>query len=159
MKTLPLTKGCEAIIDDGDYEWLSQWKWTAVGQPGHMYVMRRERGKAISLHRLINNTPPGSFTDHIDGNTLNNTRANLRTVTPLQNMMNRRGKQGGTSSFKGVWLDPSPRNRKPWRSGIRVDGKLLNLGRFETEADASAAYEAAAETHFGEYRKREMESV
>lgn len=152
FKLIPLTKGQSAIVDDGDFEWLSQWKWYA--QPnshGGFYANRHDAGRLVAMHRLVNDTPDGFVTDHIDGNGLNNRRANLRTATQLQNMMNRHGKRGGTSVYKGVWADPNPRNRKLWRSAIRLNGKLKYLGRFETEEDAAAAYARASFDHFGEF--------
>lgn len=153
-KQIALTQGLFATVDDADFEWLSRWKWTAQRNGQRVYAMRYEAGRQLVLmHRLINQTPDGMVTDHIDGNGLNNQRNNLRTATQLQNMMNRHGKRGGSSSFKGVWADPSPRNRKLWRAAIRLNGKLKYLGRFETEQEAGDAYAAAASLHFGEFSR------
>ncbi len=150
-RLIPLTQGKFAVVDDADYEWLSQWKWTAQRTPHGFYAIRQEKGKLVLMHRLINDTPEGFGTDHRDGDGLNNRRLNLRTATQLQNMMNRKGKRGGTSKFKGVWADPNPRNRKLWRSAIRLNGRLKYLGRFATEEEAGAAYATAAKHHFGEF--------
>jgi hypothetical protein len=152
-RLIPLSQGQFAVVDDEDYEWLSQWKWTAQKTGHGFYAMRHEKGALILMHRLVNRTPEGLGTDHIDGDGLNNRRANLRTATQLQNMMNRHGKRGGSSRFKGVWADMSPRNSKVWRSAIRIDGKLKYLGRFHTEEDAGAAYAAAANAYFGEFAR------
>ena len=153
MKPIPLTKGLCADVDDADFEWLSQWKWCVFGTVDRPYAGRYAGKKLILMHRLINETPDGMVTDHIDCNPLNNSRSNLRTVTQLQNVMNRRGKRGGTSKYKGVWADPNPRNTKLWRSGIRLSGRMKYLGRFHTEEEAAKAYEAAAKTHFGEFAR------
>lgn len=148
-----MTKGQAAIVDDADFDWLSQWKWYAqVNESGGFYAARREsRTKLIYMHRLINKTADGFVTDHRDGNGLNNRRGNLRTATQLQNMMNRRGKKRGTSKFKGVCLSVGSNKSKVWAASIRIEGKLKFLGRFATEEEAGAAYAAAAKTHYGDF--------
>jgi hypothetical protein len=153
MKLIPLSQGQSAQVDDADFDWLSQWKWTAQRTAHGFYATRYDGDRLVLMHRLINGTPEGMVTDHRDCNGLNNQRSNLRTATQLQNMMNRRGKRGGTSRFKGVWADPNPRNLKLWRSAIRINGKLKYLGRFHNEEDAAAAYAAAARQHFGEFAR------
>lgn len=151
MKLIPLSDGLFAKVDDEDFAFLSRWKWSALrASSGLIYAVRSEPGVSIRMHRVINATPDGVLTDHRDGDGLNNQRANLRSATPLQNMMNRRGKRGGTSVFKGVWFDPTPQ-RNQWRAAIRIAGKLRYLGRFRDEEAAGAAYAAAANEHFGEF--------
>lgn len=152
-RLIPLTQGQYAIVDDADFAWLSQWKWHAQATTrGGFYANRRgPDGKMLAMHRVINATPDGMMTDHIDGDGLNNQRANLRTASPLQNMMNRKGKRGGSSRYKGVWADPTSGNKKLWRAGIRIGGRLTYLGRFATEAEAAAAYARVATQHFGEF--------
>lgn len=74
MGTILLTKGFSAIVDDDDYEFLSQWKWHWTGG----YAVRNTAGsngrkqKRLHMHRIINKTPDGSQTDHINGDTLDN---------------------------------------------------------------------------------------
>jgi len=152
-KLIALTKGQSAIVDDADFAWLSQWKWYAqVNASGGFYAARKDSSRAlIYMHRLINRTPDGLVTDHKDGDGLNNRRANLRTASQVQNMMNRRGKKRGTSKFKGVYLSTGTNKSKVWAASIRIAGKPKFLGRFATEQDAAAAYAAAANIHFGEF--------
>lgn len=78
-KQIPLSKGKFALVDDDMYDYLMQWKWTFSG--GYTYRIKTIKGvsKKIWMHREVNATANGLYTDHIDGNRLNNTRANLRT--------------------------------------------------------------------------------
>lgn len=157
MKSIPLSRGLVAFVDDCDFDFLMQWKWSAMSGHRTFYAHRRPRldgrQSLVLMHRLILCPKIGMVTDHIDGNGLNNTRGNLREATPRQNMMNRRPQLGGSSSLKGVWLDPSKRNKKEWRSGIRIDGRMKYLGRFDTQEDAAKAYAAAASEHFGDFHR------
>lgn len=153
MAQIELTQGQVTVVDDADFAWLSQWKWTAQKTDWGFYAMRHEAGRVIFMHRLINRTPDGMVTDHRDNDGLNNRRENLRDATQLQNMMNRHGKRNGTSRHKGVWADNSRHNRKPWRAAIRLGGKLKYLGRFSDEDEAGRAYAAAAAQHFGEFAR------
>lgn len=157
MKSIELSRGLFAVVDDDDYDFLMQWKWTALVAPRTFYAYRRQRMTdrkyaPVFMHRLLLATPEGMVTDHIDGDGLNNTRGNLRIATQRQNMMNRRPQRGGTCPLKGVWRDNTA-PRKPWRSAIRVNGRLVYLGRFDRPEDAASAYATAASEYFGEFHR------
>lgn len=145
-RSITLADGSVTLVSDEDYENLSDKKWCRFG----LYPGRYQSGRHIAMHRLIINAPDDIKVDHIDGDPLNNQRHNLRFATPLQNMMNRRGKRNGSSKRKGVWFDEQAGNKK-WRAAIRIDGKLKYLGRFHTEDEAGDAYAASAIEHFGEF--------
>ena len=89
------------LVDPDDYDWLTKWKWK-VNWHGKLndrrYASRRRRvngGQArVYMHRVITAAPPHLHVDHIDGDGLNNVRANLRLVTPKQNSWNRRPSRG-----------------------------------------------------------------
>src|ERR1043165_2122866 len=96
-REIPLTQGYVALVDDCDYEWLSQWKWCAhVAKGGRTAYAFRAKG--IAMHRVIMNAPEGMDVDHRDHNGLNNTRANLRICTHAENQrnMNHRTKKTGS---------------------------------------------------------------
>lgn len=91
-------KGKYAIVDDGDFEWLNQWKWYLhTGYPA-----RKPNGNMIFMHRLINKTPKGMNTDHINRNPLDNRRNNLRNADKSLNGHNRGAQTNNTSGYKGV---------------------------------------------------------
>ncbi len=155
MKRIKLTQGQYAIVDDADYDWLNRWKWCVTGIEGAFYAIRNSpkiKGKShqIFMHRIILGLAykDGQEGDHRDHNTLDNRRDNLRICTHRQNIMNQSLQKNKTSKYKGVCWDNS---RKKWMVGIKINGKIKYLGRFEDEKDAAEAYNEAAKEYFGEF--------
>lgn len=140
-----------AMVDDGDFEWLSQWKWMAAIRCGVVYAGRSTCVGFVLMHRAILGAKKREeYVDHRDGDGLNNQRCNIRICTPAQNSWNRVGLVGSFSRFKGVFWD---KKRKKWKAGIGANGKRYNLGIFESEDLAAAAYNSAARDFFGEFAK------
>jgi hypothetical protein len=88
MKTIPLTRGYVALVDDADYERLSQWKWHALVIPRaggrQIYAARNVDIDSKSfMHRELMALPDRRKVVHKDGNGLNNQRANLTAVARL----------------------------------------------------------------------------
>lgn len=147
-ESIPLTKGFVALVDDEDYERVtSAGRWRALpnsNNENRVYAVHDgARGKTVRLHNFLTGWP---LTDHINGNSLDNRRVNLRPATKSQNGANRVIGVNNASGFKGVHLD---RNR--WRAVVRLDGRLVSLGYHPTAEDAARAYDAAALEHFGEF--------
>lgn len=146
MKRILLSQAKFALIDDDDFDYISQFKWSYsnIG-----YAVRVKEKKPILMHRIINNTPDGMETDHKNQNTLDNRKVNLRTCTSSQNKRNRgRQKNNTTSKYKGVCWD---RRRKKWHPQIVSRGKKYYIGRFTCEKQAARAYNKKALELFGEF--------
>ena len=143
MRLIPLTQGQFAIVDDDDFETLSQWKWQAYWheRTQSFYATRR---LSVKMHRQIMNCTPEEQIDHINHNTLDNRRGNLRKCTATQNSINRRKRIG----YKGV---SSVRNK--WRATIGSVRKneRRHLGYFPTAEEAARAYDSAATEMYGEF--------
>ena len=157
MKEIPLTQGKVAQVDDEDFEWLNQWRWCFHGDGYAERRSARISGKShiIFMHRLIAKTPDGFETDHIDGDGLNNQRHNLRICSNAENQHNRGVQTNNTSGYKGVVWD---RQRQRWLASIRINQRLLFLGRFETAEDAAQAYDEKAKILFGGFARTNFPS-
>lgn len=153
MKEIPLSKGYVALVDDDDYERVSQFKWHAEVQRHTVYAKRNLRrgggGRTPErLHRFILRPPDGIAVDHIDGDGLNNRRENLRLATTNGNSQNRRKQTNNTSGYMGVsWH----KVRGKWRAEIRVGGRAKHLGYYECPTEAAKARDKAAFELHGEF--------
>jgi hypothetical protein len=164
MKNIYEVKGNEAIIhikykghtvyatvDMGDFNKVNGYPgtWTVIRNTnvkeciyaamGH----KDENGKfTMSLmHRIIMDNPEGKFIDHINHDTLNNKKENLRIVTPSQNQQNRKGAmKNSKTGIRGVYLNKQT-NR--WVAEIKLGGKKVWNKTFEFIEDAEREIEKA----------------
>lgn len=159
MKTIPLTLGYSAVVDDADYERVAQFKWYAEevrkkdGTIKAVYAKRTRRdgnGKHTeAMHRFILRLTDRSIDcDHKDHNGINNRRKNLRICTQSQNNANARVRHSSVSGFKGVTWEA---NRKRWRACATIDGKRKHIGYYVDKCEASKAYAVVAREMFGEF--------
>lgn len=144
FRTIPLTRGLEAVVDAADYEALAAIKWHA--RPDGYAGGRIER-RGVLMHRVVLSAPRGSSVDHIDGDRLNNRRSNLRITDASGNARNRKARDTA-SAFKGV-----RRSNVKWAAQIRDGSRTLWLGTFENEEEAARAYDAAASQRFGDFAR------
>jgi hypothetical protein len=152
MATLVKVRGGHTLVDECDVVLVLAYPWLI---DHHGYVVRRfsvggrnnRRQRQIALHREINATPAELVTDHIDGDKLNNTRANLRSVDRKKNSQNRKMHAGNISGFKGVtYHKPSGR----YAARITVGYKQKHLGMFGTAEEAAECYAKAAPLYHGD---------
>jgi hypothetical protein len=133
MKTIPLTQGQFAIVDDDMYDHLIQFKWNAHYEErmDRFYVTRwKDR-----MHwHVIGQPIAGHVIDHVNGDTLDNRRANLRVVTYRENMQNRRTHRKGSVAGVG-WHSRD----KSWRAYADIGGIHRSLGYFKTREEAITA--------------------
>ena len=94
------------------------------------------------MHRVIISAVPGQIVDHINRDTLDNRRGNLRIVTARQNVLNSRLLQAhNRSGYRGVcWQS----DRRKWRATIHVNRRNIHLGWFHCPEEAARAYDFAA---------------
>lgn len=149
----------ETIIDKEDEIRFDQHVWTASDNgKGRVYVYRKiwhgkgKKQEKIYWHTFITNPPSGKIVDHINGDSLDNRRSNLRVGTRVQNNMNRaanRTRKGRptTSPYKGVSWD---RSRNKWTARIGYNYKCISLGYFDSPEDGARAYDSKAKELFGE---------
>lgn len=161
MKEIELSQGKFALVDDEDFDYLNQWKWTLSNQVNHMYACRnryyridgKQKTQYIRMHRLLMGvTDPKIQVDHINHDGLDNRRENLRICTNAENCRNRRKIKGThTSIYKGV--DWEGRNKtSPWRVQVMTEQKKrITVGYFKTEIEAAIAYNEAALKYHGEF--------
>ena len=154
MIIVPLTQGQTAKIDDEDAH-LARLRWFAERRENTFYATRnRPKGPGlkpgvIRMHTAVLGPPPdGMEVDHINGDGLDNRRANLRWVSSRQNAANRgTHRDKGFTRFKGVFWHK--RNRR-WFAQMTINGRLKYLGQFDTDTEAATAYDAAAIAAFGD---------
>lgn len=156
MKTIQLTQGKVALVDDEDFEQLNEYKWCAVKSENTWYAIRnklvsetRDNG-TIRMHREVLGLLRRDKieVDHRNHNGLDNQKQNLRICTHAENHHNQIKAKKGRSIYKGVSVD----NRyKTWVSRIRINNTPIYLGSFRSEIEAAKAYDRKAVEIFGKF--------
>jgi len=173
------------LIDAEDWEKISQHKWhmrrnknqngwcdqyyvrTMIPMPeGKWYTYKNKDGSdykhkqqgSVQLHRFLMDPPSDMVVDHINGDTLDNRRSNLRICTRIENFRNRKRSKNNTSGYKGVHYAQKTKDMineltKPWIARLSLVGKRLYLGNYSTPEEAGRAYDEAAKKHYGEFAK------
>jgi hypothetical protein len=141
-------RGYEVIISACDAERVKAHRWYKSCIKGSPYFAFKRNYKHVTLHRFITDCPIDMFVDHINGNTLDNRRSNLRICTRRENNRNRCRSKNSTSGYKGVFWN---KHKLKWTSYIRTDEKRVCLGYFDTPEKAYEAYVAASKKYHGEF--------
>jgi hypothetical protein len=160
---IELNDGYSTIVDAKDYPCVKEYNWKVYylhekqhSKTPKLYATfsRKINGKAkqFRLHRVILENCGinlnGLHVDHINRDTLDNRRCNLRAVTNQQNTFNSKSRVNATSDFKGVSALP---DSDKWLAQICLNGKKINIGRFNSEIEAAKAYDCYAAANWVEF--------
>jgi len=147
---IPLTRGNIALIDKEDYDKVKDYGWYSNYNKNtqSFYAMTETDKKGIRMHRHLLNNPKGFDVDHIDHNTLNNRRRNLRLCTNSQNIMNSKIRSDNSTGFRGVSFN---KKTKKYIARIMIDKKTITIGTYITALEASEAYNKVAKELHGEF--------
>lgn len=146
--------GERALIDKEDLDKVKDRSWY-VSNTGHVLSRRRKteykEGRSqktpILIHRVIMSPPDDMLVDHINHNTLDNRKSNLRICTSKGNNRNLSLNSSNTSGFKGVYENKAGR----WASQIKIRPKTIYLGQSPDIKESAIAYDKAAIKYFGEF--------
>jgi hypothetical protein len=130
------------LFDAADIDFVAQWHW---GVTSDGYVVRADESgsrRSFYLHRELLGLKRGDPRegDHIDRNTLNNRRGNLRIVTHAQQQQNLPGHIGVSSRYRGVNWNAA---LGKWEASVMVNRKKIHLGLFVDEVEAARSARAA----------------
>ena len=138
MKHIQLTQDQFAIVDDEDFEWLSQVKWfawwnrcTRSFYAGRQIRLPNGKQTMVQMHRAILGVRRGDKqqVDHVNHGTLDNRRANIRIVTHGENQQNTRCKGYSWNKVSQQYV-----------AYITVDRVRKHLGYHNSPMDAHVAY-------------------
>lgn len=132
---------------------LKNLKWCASfnRKRNKAYAVSRIGGKLVSMHRFLMNPPKAMQVDHINGNTLDNRRANLRICTNAENNSNKSKHRDNRSGFKGVYYFSWGNRKNRWCARLSHLGKNTHIGYFKTKKEAAIAYDKFAKKIHGEF--------
>ena len=152
-----MTKGKVALVDDSDFEWLMQWKWSyaSTGYAVRMIRDFNEKGVkttiCVRMHRVLLSAKDSNiYVDHINRDKLDNRRSNLRLATNSENQLNTISWSTSTTGYKGV---TKCKRLNRYRASITKDGRYISLGHYVKIEDAAYAYNLTAKKLFGEFAR------
>ncbi len=154
MKTIKLTQGKFALVDNEDFERVNQFKWY-VGFMAKRYwcgmreIRINQKRMTLLMSRFIMDVSYSKiFVDHINHNTLDNRKCNLRICNSAENQRNRVISSNNKSGYKGVsWH----KRDQIWQACIRMDKKSIHLGYHNDPELAHKAYCKAAIKYHGKF--------
>lgn len=157
-RRFPLTRGQYAIVDVAEYDRIDNRsffaQWNTCTKSYYALTMQplsggRRRQIHVAMTTIVLNLLPGTLVDHINGDTLDNRRSNLRQATSSQNAMNRKVRSDCTSGYTGV----SHVSEISWRAYIFFKKKQISVGCFLTAELAARARDVASLKHYGSFAR------
>lgn len=141
-------KQCSPIaktrIDIEDIEKIKKYKWSL---DGFGYV-QAYIPQTIRLHRLLLNAPKGMDVDHINHDTLDNRKSNLRICNRSQNTINGKKRITNKSGVPGVNWN---KQHKKWEARVWQNYKTIRLGFFIDFNEAVKARREAEQKYYGKF--------
>lgn len=163
MFEIQLTRGLSSIVDDCVPIEITSKKWYADKgnkEKTKFYAASyiRSEGKKVKvyLRRIICKAEKGQYVDHINGNTLDNRKENLRICSYSENQMNRKIVSNNSSGHRGISYE---KRTGLWTARVKFKGKSKWLGRFQSKDDAISVYRESARKLFGEFAPKEIRNL
>lgn len=128
------------LIDTEDYEKVKEYNWGLC----HFYMTAYKNKKVIRLHRFLINAVDGLIVDHINRNTLDNRKSNLRMVTPQINTRNCKVYKNRAYEVNGINI-----RKNKYYVNITINGKTKHLGVYEKLEDAVKCRKEAEMKYWG----------
>jgi len=134
------------IIDIEDAKKVLEHTWFIT--LGYPKTHSTKLNTKIPVHNIVMDVPDGFLVDHVNHNTLDNRKVNLRVCTKQENSFNKKKIESCSSRFKGVCWN---KRKNKWQAEIKFNGKSYFLGYFGNENEAATIYNERAKSFFGEY--------
>lgn len=145
-----------AIVDDDDYEELSKYKWRGTYKVGekpyartHIWDKISKKRKDLIMHRhIMRVTDPNIKVDHINRNTLDNRKENLRLCSTAENCRNKSTVSRNKTGYRNVSFNKAC---KKWKVEIKHNNKKVYYGYFDCPIEAAKVADSAMIDLYGEF--------
>lgn len=138
----------EFYFDLEDYDKIKGYCWSTIGRKSnnHISICCKNKNKTLYLHRVILDIENDLVVDHINRNTFDNRKENLRIYTKHQNLKNQSKPRNSNCDFMGVSFE-----KGKYCARIGYNKKKIHLGSFDNLEDAIIARLKAEKEYFGEF--------